>query len=170
MNYIKEFLTLCTCQENGISLLLPDLMDSYDFWISRCYLGRLLETPSIVKWKRVLKVKEDRVPNLLLKDEEDWEYLTDLRVSGFVYLIQNEKNHLIKIGVSKNPYRRMKQLQTGNDSILRLVGIIKVEDAFRVESILHTRYANSRVSGEWFSISDNEIGILSSYFVDAQLK
>jgi hypothetical protein len=168
MHYIKEFLSLCTYQENGIDLEFQDMIDSYRFWSNRCYLGTLLEIPSLTKWKRFINLEGTKVKNIFLKYESDWEYLTDLKEPGFVYLIQNEHNHLIKIGVSKNPYRRIRQLQTGNDSILRLLGIIKVEDAFSVERLLHTRYAKDRVSGEWFSVSESEIRILSSYFVESQ--
>jgi len=38
-----------------------------------------------------------------------------------VYLIQSLENSYYKIGVSKDPKKRIKQLQTGNSSELKLV-------------------------------------------------
>ena len=168
MHYIKEFISLCACREEGISTPLQDLILAYDYWINRCYLGTLFSNTKIQTWKRILGNSGEIVQGIYLRDEEDWEYITKIKDSCFVYLIENTHNHYTKIGVSTNPSRRLRQLQTGNDSILQLIGTIKVEDAFKVEKLLHKSYTQKRVYGEWFAISADDLRVLSSYFIESE--
>lgn len=71
----------------------------------------------------------------------------------FIYLIQSLENSYYKIGVSKNPARRIKQLQTGNSSELKLCCTYKTDMANRIESVLHRRYSHLNKEGEWFDLS-----------------
>lgn len=58
---------------------------------------------------------------------------------------------MIKIGWSKNPAKRMKDLQTGAGAL----EIIHTEPGGRIrERRLHDRFASDRVAGEWFTESD----------------
>ena len=54
-------------------------------------------------------------------------------------------------------YNRIKKLQTGNSSELHIVKEIETEYPFRLESLLHNRFRNKKVYGEWFSLSDNDV-------------
>lgn len=68
-----------------------------------------------------------------------------------VYIISDGTR--VKIGWSRDPQKRLKQLQTGNPSILKL---IKVYDVLRVkERYLHKNLMlyKTRHNGEWFDIS-----------------
>ena len=67
-----------------------------------------------------------------------------------LYIIQSDKTGDIKIGRSKNPKQRLKQLQTGSPHKLKLLLI--VENRGDLEKNLHQRlrqYRNRR-NGEWF--------------------
>ena len=44
-----------------------------------------------------------------------------------LYIIQSDKTGMIKIGRSKNPQKRLKQLQTGNPNKLKLIASFKGE-------------------------------------------
>ena len=44
-----------------------------------------------------------------------------------LYIIQSDKTGMIKIGRSKNPQKRLKQLQTGNPNKLKLSASFKGE-------------------------------------------
>lgn len=77
--------------------------------------------------------------------------LADLLSSNeqLIYFIQKGESGPIKIGVSSQVGARLKQLQTGHDELLRLVGLMK--GGFFNESQIHSRFAPLRMCGEWFS-------------------
>jgi len=79
---------------------------------------------------------------------------------GFVYCIRNDDARAVKIGFSKNPVRRIQQLQTASPSQLRLVAMLESAQAF--ETALHEQYAYRRLSGEWFDDADSEISTIMS--------
>lgn len=66
-----------------------------------------------------------------------------------LYIIQSDVTGNIKIGRSKNPQKRLKQLQTGNPNKLKLIAEFKGEGW--KEKILHERLSAYRLNGEWFS-------------------
>lgn len=74
----------------------------------------------------------------------------------FVYFIK-ATNNLIKIGVTKNVESRLKSLQTGSPGKLELIGSIETAKAYELESELHEKYRELRVSGEWFNIGLSEV-------------
>jgi len=75
----------------------------------------------------------------------------------FVYLIQSQEDGYYKIGVSTNPKKRLKQLQTGNSSELKFIEVYECDFADKVERTLHRRYTHLRKEGEWFNLSlENE--------------
>lgn len=77
---------------------------------------------------------------------------------GFVYLIYDENNDLYKIGVTrKNDNKRIKILQTGNPTELRILYIYECEYPFRLETMLHNKYKNNNVMNEWFALKDKEV-------------
>ena len=75
-----------------------------------------------------------------------------------VYFIADRKNSLIKIGVSGDMDRRIKQLQTGNPFKLEFMGWIgEDENHFEIEKKLHEKYSDKNYSGEWFEISQDDV-------------
>ncbi len=72
---------------------------------------------------------------------------------GYVYYIQEIETGNIKIGVSKDPERRLKQLQIGNSSNLKLIKTEQYKnryEAFNREYYLHCANDDSNIHGEWF--------------------
>lgn len=65
-----------------------------------------------------------------------------------LYFIQANGTGKIKIGRSKNPYRRLKTLQTGNASELKMIACI--EGLGWRERDIHQTLKKWRVKGEWF--------------------
>lgn len=82
---------------------------------------------------------------------------------GYVYLIlevDKDGNERHKIGVTKNsPEKRLKQLQTGNSNIIRLLHTYESVNYKRVEKWLHGRYRwkQTEAENEWFTLSDDEV-------------
>ena len=69
--------------------------------------------------------------------------------NGFIYVMSDDTN-LVKIGNSKNPNLRLKQLSTGNPSIKMDYLSKEVGNCQEVESRVHCVMKELRVTGEWF--------------------
>lgn len=71
----------------------------------------------------------------------------------YVYFIQAGKGH-IKIGVSKDPEARLRELQVGASGrelvLLATLPFRSREEAFEMEKYLHAELAKFRINGEWF--------------------
>jgi hypothetical protein len=66
----------------------------------------------------------------------------------------------VKIGRSRNPLRRMANLQTGNRREIRMMGEIRTrslaEDC-RVESELHQQFEDKIDAGEWYVLTAEDV-------------
>lgn len=71
----------------------------------------------------------------------------------YIYLIQSLENSYYKIGISKQPNLRIKQLNTGNPSPTKLIDVYESEIANKIERILQRRYSYAKRQGEWFDLS-----------------
>lgn len=73
---------------------------------------------------------------------------------SYLYIIQNEDNNYVKIGVTNNIDRRLTELQTASDSNLNIVYMSpKCDNAYELERRVHDHFSAYRKNGEWFSIS-----------------
>ena len=74
----------------------------------------------------------------------------------FIYAIGTETRQ--KIGISKNPHKRLKQLQTGNAEQLVLHHMIEVHDdrTRLLERFLHKDIGYKKLKGEWFNLTKQE--------------
>lgn len=74
----------------------------------------------------------------------------------YVYLIKqgNKKHYPMKIGVSKKPEERLKDLQTGSPYPLTIIAVFPCDSkryAYNLEKFLHNYFFKSQLCGEWFS-------------------
>jgi hypothetical protein len=67
-------------------------------------------------------------------------------------------DNLFKIGISENPNKRVKQLQTGNGSKLKIVKTFnnpsKIYNERLMERRLHFLLRQFKKTGEWFEFRD----------------
>ena len=80
-------------------------------------------------------------------------------MKGFIYLICDPNQNTYKIGVTRNLVQHIiKKLQTGNSSELHIVHTFgPVDYPFRLETLLHTRFKEQKVIGEWYALSDDDV-------------
>lgn len=71
----------------------------------------------------------------------------------YVYAIRESETGRIKLGISRDPESRLRQLQTGNSQELTLVAYRKAENRYQDESVLHKLNSAAHVRGEWFNES-----------------
>lgn len=81
-----------------------------------------------------------------LKDFDVPEDMPDM----YVYAIREDESGRIKLGISRNPEQRLKQLQTGNSQKLSLVAYKKAGNGAADEAALHEANKDLHVRGEWF--------------------
>ena len=88
-------------------------------------------------------------------------------MSKYVYAIQRGDSNQYKIGVSEQPIERMENLQHQNHMPLSLVFCRCTFMAYQVERALHKHFRKQRITGEWFSLTQeqvNGIGVLITKF------
>lgn len=87
---------------------------------------------------------------------------------GFVYVIRSGASDFYKIGWSRDPKYRLKDLQIGNPLPLELVGT--VPGSTRTEAKWHVRFKNKRACGEWFELTEEEVRIVLFLAEDPKTK
>lgn len=75
--------------------------------------------------------------------------------SGYVYVIRVRSRY--KIGMSKDPDRRIKDLRTSCPDPLHMVHKLFSIDMKALEARLHKIFENNRLHGEWFELDANDI-------------
>lgn len=81
---------------------------------------------------------------------------------GYVYLLKSNKRDALKIGMTANLKQRMKSFKTCSrhlgieDETFEFLRTIKVDKYSELETLLHKKFADKRVCGEWFNITEEE--------------
>jgi len=70
-----------------------------------------------------------------------------------VYLLKEDESNYYKIGISKSPHQRIKQLQTGSAGHITLYDEYVSEYASKIEKAFHRKYSIYNVNGEWFNLT-----------------
>lgn len=76
--------------------------------------------------------------------------------SSFVYIIKGY-GRWYKIGVSREPKNRLKQLQTACPFKLEIVKTISTHKATTLEMDIHERFIDRRGEGEWFRLTESDL-------------
>lgn len=85
--------------------------------------------------------------------------------NGCVYFFKHVGLEPIKIGYSTNndPYKRFSQFKTYAPFGAELVCFELSSMAFEAEKLLHEKFEEKRLCGEWFNISKDEIKFAVDY-------
>lgn len=80
------------------------------------------------------------------------------RQEGYIYIIRavTPQNHY-KIGLSKEPVTRIETMGVKLPFPIEALHLIPTNDMFSAERLLHSRYDEKRVNGEWFALSDDDV-------------
>lgn len=75
---------------------------------------------------------------------------------NYIYVIGTDEQ--VKIGFSKQPEKRLKQLQTGNMNKLKLYYKEEIQDSKVriVEKLIHRDLRSHKKVGEWFNLSPTD--------------
>ena len=76
---------------------------------------------------------------------------------------KKDKVRFIKIGISNNPSKRLKQLQTGCPFPIKIIKKFEVSNAEEIETALHNKLSFYNSSGEWFMIPEWKLKTITNY-------
>ncbi len=76
-------------------------------------------------------------------------------VVGAVYLLHSGRRY--KIGCSRAPEQRVRDLQQGLPEKATLIHVIETDDPHGIEAYWHRRFAEKRWRGEWFKLSAEDL-------------
>lgn len=96
---------------------------------------------------------------LSYRKEMEW------RGKGYVYIVESQG--LFKIGMTGNLADRLKAFKTSLPGGMRPIRTRLVDHAGNAETFLHEKFADKRLNGEWFNLSEKDITWLKEW--DGQL-
>lgn len=106
----------------------------------------------IYGYNPLLEFKRNKINNILEEKEFNSEY---------IYLITDLEEEYCKIGVSKDPQKRLSNLQTSNPKTLKIYSLFRGNKI--IEGKLHKIYSELKIGGEWFSFKDSLYDKFSEY-------
>lgn len=80
-------------------------------------------------------------------------------------MIRETETSYYKIGyTTQTPIARLRELQTGNPRQLKIVRYVEIENAYRVEQLLHQVLGKWHVTREWFNIPPQDESAVFTLF------
>ena len=77
---------------------------------------------------------------------------------GYVYFIECKADPtIIKIGMSEDPFQRLKSVQVGLPFRVRISRLYRTDAPRILERYFHSRFENRRTYGEWFKIEQDRL-------------
>lgn len=140
-------------------------------WAWNCWNGYEGKTPEEVAYKVWSSTNAEHVGHESAEQakqrlvESEQTIVTKPKTSklpGFVYLIRATGTSLYKIGRSNSPVFRLRSLETHSPHKLVLLHEIKSADSVQGERLLHQRFVDHRVHGEWFELPQDAVDYICS--------
>ena len=149
-------------------LLSGYIIKSQDDYIARLKKQLVILDKLVEKQEEYIAIQKSHIDFLynLLQPHANNESYQHNAQSGqknkpaFVYLAQQgNKGNIFKIGVTQDITRREKTLKCGN-AFLQIFASKQTGNAYFIETSLHQYYSQSRIYGEWFFLTDDDIDFL----------
>lgn len=126
-------------------------------------------TPSLNTWREINQAVEQFYASndSDFIDEANWFNLAHKHLpsrtelpqripkGGYVYLLKGGGYY--KIGLSRNVYRRWREVSPKLPFEVEIVCTIATDDMHKLETTLHKRFADKRENGEWFKLDDSDV-------------
>jgi hypothetical protein len=77
----------------------------------------------------------------------------------YIYLIESYSEHetVYKIGFSKHPEKRLKEIKTGNPNELSILYKFNTKHNRKIETSLKRFYEHKCIDGEWFKLDNDDV-------------
>ena len=85
--------------------------------------------------------------------------VSEIQRAQLLYVIRQSGTNYCKIGISKDPKKRLREMQTSSPTKLKLSLVVETKkNAIKLERSLHKAFHKQRANGEWFlDISDEKV-------------
>lgn len=148
--------------------LLQQMIDkhgSYEAWqeaveLERDRKGRAMQTRiANKKSKELASIVSEAKAKLGIEDETSKPAPKKKQRSraGYVYLVKSVTG-FYKIGRTVNPHNRLRTFNVKLPFEIEYEHVIQTNNMYALESKLHAQFADKRVNGEWFNLTDSDVG------------
>jgi hypothetical protein len=83
-----------------------------------------------------------------------------LRPDGYIYIIKLKGFDIYKIGVSNNPKRRIKDLDSANPFGVDVICLEKFKNVYNFEECIHDSFEPNLLRKEWYKILPEDMKTL----------
>ncbi|MBD3110158.1 GIY-YIG nuclease family protein [Bacillus sp. AGMB 02131] len=107
----------------------------------------------------------DSISESLTKKEKIRNNIGGKFKCGLIYLIRRKKDDLVKIGLTTNFLRRLKELELSNMSTLEVLFLSYTDDVYKKVSVYHRHFNSKKITDDWFELDEEDI----SYIINNEL-
>jgi hypothetical protein len=97
------------------------------------------------------------VENDLYRSDNARKVNSNKKPNGYIYVLQNKRFDLIKVGVSSSPKRRIRDIKAGVPFDIDCLFLKHFNNVYDLESIIHKQLINNKVKGEWFQVYKDDV-------------
>lgn len=145
--YLQLLVSASEAKERGeYTILIEDIasaLDEQEEAVSAiiCAMqSRVLEGARLTGWDHRQPVREDGA----IRGKKP--------TSNYVYYVATTESDVVKVGISSNPWSRIKELKIGSHEDFELLATLKTSE--KSERKIHEFFKESRKGGEWFYRSE----------------
>jgi hypothetical protein len=110
--------------------------------------------------RNILKTKIPFVGQSELMTDNARKSNSKLRPDGYVYILKLKGFDIYKIGVSANPERRIKDIDSANPFGINILCLKYFKNVYNLEECIHDSFKNSSLRKEWFRLDKESVKIL----------
>lgn len=79
------------------------------------------------------------------------------RPDGYIYILKYGDNDIYKFGVSANPDRRIKDIDSSSPIPIKELGRFFFKNVYEMEEMIHDNLKDSLIRKEWFKLKEYEV-------------
>lgn len=88
--------------------------------------------------------------------------------NGYLYIVHSKRFDLIKIGVSSSPKRRINDIKSYLPFTVNCIFLKYYQAVYSLEQIIHDRFKNNQIKGEWFQVYKEDVIELKNILNDME--
>lgn len=109
----------------------------------------------------LLTSPKSRYPRKQTTTRRKFKKTVDRNSLGWVYLLRSSDD-VYKIGRTRDPKNRIRTFSVKLPFDVEYEHLVRCDDMYAMETELHQRFADKRLDGEWFILTDNDVEYIKS--------
>ena len=111
--------------------------------------------------RKTVKLNTDLIYRIMLMTDDEIDNLRESnKLQSYLYLFLNKNEGKLKIGKSKNPKNRIKEL--GSIYLVELESLFEIEKCGEIEEFVLNKFSKYNLHGEWFSFNQEIVDYFST--------